>query len=306
MSVTQCCACLLPIESGETHSLIGCAGGHRIHKDCLRDWQRTDCARGLRCRARSDAALSGGGRQAVPCPTCCINEKGFGHLAIGSDDDDVDDDYGGGGGGGGEEEEGEEGEEVGGEEKPAKRARFSFTQQLPEPARRAAGVIASSAGGACGAVWAWGSAHLASLSGACSRPALPPPPCLEAAAAFARAEEEAPVTGAEGHGGEARKAPDRKRQRDYTGPLGPFEQPRTPLGRALLADAKAAGVEPLRSAISNTGYVGVHFDGTRYRVYTRGAFTSVHGATYRTAEHIKTKRFSNIGLICAACACYEA
>ena len=44
MSVTQCCACLLPIESGETHSLIGCAGGHRIHKDCLRDWQRTDCA----------------------------------------------------------------------------------------------------------------------------------------------------------------------------------------------------------------------------------------------------------------------
>ena len=87
-------------------------------------------------------------------------------------------------------------------------------------------------------------------------------PCPEAAAAFARAEEEAPVTGAEGHGGEARKAPDRKRQRDYTGPLGPFEQPRTPLGRALLADAKAVSeagafavvlegiVEPLAETIT--------------------------------------------------------
>ena len=60
-----------------------------------------------------------------------------------------------------------------------------------------------------------------------------------------------------------------------------------PLGRALLADAKADGVEPSRSGgSSNTGYVGVHFDGTGYRVQTRGAFTS--GCTAPRTEPLST------------------
>jgi len=85
----ECCACLSWIEHGEAHSLIGCAEGHTIHKSCLVSWQRTDCARELRQRARS---TGGPDRQAFPCPSCFVADKGLGVPA-------VDDDGGGGGGG---------------------------------------------------------------------------------------------------------------------------------------------------------------------------------------------------------------
>ena len=90
--------------------------------------------------------------------------------------------------------------------------------------------------------------------------------------------------------GSPRAGPSQAEAGLHGAPLGPFEQPRTPLGRALLADAKADGVELSRSGRSNTGYVGVHFTGTGYRVQTCGAFTSVHGATYRPAEHAAIAR----------------
>ena len=100
-----CAACLSPIQPREAHVLIGCADGHVAHRDCLRDWQRTPCARGLRQRARSDAAF-GAERQAFPCPQCCLVEKGFGFPAIGGGGGD--DDVGGGDADDDEEEEEEE------------------------------------------------------------------------------------------------------------------------------------------------------------------------------------------------------
>ncbi|EOD16625.1 hypothetical protein EMIHUDRAFT_244855 [Emiliania huxleyi CCMP1516] len=55
-----------------------------------------------------------------------------------------------------------------------------------------------------------------------------------------------------------------KRRLADSSPLGPFEPPRTVVGRALLAEAAQEGLVPRRSPTSNTGYLGVHYTGTSF------------------------------------------